>query len=116
MTDPAPALEKLPNWPRWLNSLEAAAYLGVSTGTFRKEQQEGLWPGPGRGKGKGKGKWHLWDRCLLDDASNRLSNLSTGTEDEKTGYGHDPGYIKRRLEAAYGDETHPAPGLPADRG
>ncbi len=116
MTDPAPALEKLPNWPRWLNRWQAAAYLGVSTGTFLKEQKEGLWPGPGRGKGKGKGQWHLWDRCLLDAASNRLSKISTGTEDEENGYGRDPGYIKRRLEAAYGNEGHPQAGLPAHRG
>ncbi len=116
MTNPGPALEKLPNWPRWLNRLQAAAYLGVSTGTFLKEQKEGLWPGPGRGKGKGKGKWHLWDRCLLDAASNRLSKISTGTEDEEIGNGRDPGSIKRRIEEFFGDEEHPAPGLPAGRG
>ena len=113
MTDPAPALENLPNWPRWLNARWAAAYLGVSTGTFHKEQEEGLWPGPGRGKGKGKGKWRLWDRCLLDIFSNRLSKISTETGNEENGYGRDPGYIKRRLEAAYGNEEHPALGVPA---
>ena len=101
MTDRVPALKDLPDWPRWLNRLQAAAYLGVSTDTFKKEQTAGLWPAAGRSSGK----WQLWDRCLLDAYSNRLSGLSTETGDEENGYGRDPGYIKRRLEAAYGDEA-----------
>ena len=101
MTDRRPAFENLPNWPRWLNRLQAAAYLGVSTTTFKKEQRTGLWPAAGRSSGK----WQLWDKRLLDIFSNRLSKISTGTEDEENGYDRDPGYIKRRLEAAYGDEA-----------
>lgn len=101
MTDRRPALEKLPNWPRWLNRLQAAAYLGVSTDTFKKEQRAGLWPAAGRSSGK----WQLWDRCLLDAASNRLSKISTETGDEENGYGREPGYIKRLIAEAYGDEA-----------
>lgn len=112
MTDPAPALDKLPNWPRWLNQRQAAAYVGVSVGTFAKELAKGTWPAPGRASGR----WRLWDRLLLDATSDRISNLSTGTQDLENGYGRDPDYIKRRLEAAYGDEEHSPPRLSAHRG
>ena len=108
MSKPGPTLEKLPYWPRWLNQRHAAVYLGVSAGTFRTEYLASVWPGPGRRC--------LWDRRALDATSDRLSNLSAGTADEENGYGRDPGYIKRRIAAAYGDEEHPAPRLPAGRG
>ncbi len=113
MTEPKPTIDKLPNWPRWLNQQQAAAYVGVAVGTFASEQRAGVWPAPGRDYGLRR---KLWDRRLLDAASDRLSNLSTGTEDEENGYGRDPGYIRRQLEAAYGDEEHPAPRLSKGRG
>ena len=93
-----PALDKLPHWPRWLNQRDAAAYVGVSAGTFRTEYLAGVWPGPGR-------RLNLWDRKLLDATSDRLSDLSSGATIEDAGQSRDPGYIKRRLEAAYGNES-----------
>jgi len=94
MTEPAPALEKLPNWPRWLNACEAAAYLGISTGTFKKERNEDLWPAPGRSSGR----WKLWDRLLLDAYSNRVSGLSTRTGDEEPRYDRRNNYFQDRLK------------------
>ncbi len=94
MTDTMPALYKLPNWPRWLNRWQAAAYLGVATATFAKEQRAGLWPAAGRSSGR----WRLWDRLLLDAASNRLSGLSTATADEENGYGLRDSYFQDRLK------------------
>ena len=97
MTNPKPPFEKLPHWPRWLNQQQAAVYLGVSPATFRTEIKHGVWPGPGR-------RLNLWDRKALDAASDRLSDLSTAATIEDVRQSKDPGYIKRRLEAAYGDE------------
>ena len=109
MSERSHALENLPHWPRWLNQRGAAAYLGVSAGTFRTEIKHGVWPGPGR-------RLNLWDRKALDAASDRLSDLSTAATIEDVRQSKDPGYIKRRLEAAYGDEEHPSPHLSASRG
>ena len=99
MSKPKPTLEKLPHWPRWLNQCQAAAYVGVSAVTFKKEQQQGLWPAPGRASGK----WQLWDRMLLDAASDRLSGLSTGANAEGVVYRPGPNYFDRRL-ARHGSE------------
>ncbi len=107
MSERSHVLEKLPHWPRWLNQRGAAAYLGVSPGTFRTEYLAGVWPDPMRGR--------LWDRKALDAASDRLSDLSTAATIEDVRQSKDPGYIKRRLEAAYGDQGHPAPRLSAHR-
>ncbi len=101
MTDPKPSLHKLPYWPRWLNQQQAAAYLGVSAGTFASEQRAGVWPAPAQVPGR---RLKLWDRKVLDAASDRLSGLSTGAIIEDVGHSRDPGYIKRLLEAAYDDE------------
>ena len=100
MSEPKPALEKMPHWPLWLNQFQAAAYLGISTGTFSSEIKRGVWPDgsvPDR-------RFRLWDRRLLEAASSRLSGFSTGTGNEENGYGRDPDYIKRRIKAAFGDE------------
>ena len=112
MTEPMPSLEKLPHWPRGLSQQQAAAYLGVSVGTFAKEQRAGVWPAPVQ---IAERRRKLWNRKALDAAFDRLCGLSTGTPDEENSDGRDPGYIKRRLEAAYGDEDHPAAGLSAHR-
>ncbi len=101
MTQSKPTLEKFPYWPRALNQQQAAAYLGTSVGTFSSEVKRGVWPAPAQILGRYR---KVWDRKALDAAFDRISGLSTGTEDEETGYGRDPGYIKRRLEAAYGDD------------
>ena len=110
MSDPAPTLDKLPNWPRWLNSVEAAAYLGVSTGTFNKERAKGIWPAPGRSSGK----WQLWDRLLLDAASDSISGLTPaprGIEDEP----QRTNYFDERL-ARHGDGQNSASGRPPRKG
>ncbi len=113
MTEPAPALANLPYWPRWLNQQAAAAYVGVAPSKFHAECLAGLWPAAGRVHGLRR---KLWDRDLLDVASNRISKISTGTDEEENGYGRDPGYFDRRIKEVYGDEEHPAPRLPATRG
>ena len=97
MTDLKPAFE---SWPRWLNQRQAAAYVGVSVGTFAKERRKGIWPAPGRASGR----WQLWDRLALDAASNRLSGFSAGAPLDDVGQSRDPGYFKRRLAKVYGDE------------
>ena len=100
MSDLKLAFETLPHWPLWLNQRQAAAYLGISTGTFRSEIKRGVWPD---GSVSDR-RFRLWDRRLLEAASNRLSGFSTGTPDEENSPGRDPGYIKRMIEAAYADE------------
>ena len=113
MTNPGPALEKLPHWPQGLNQQQAAAYLGVSTGTFAKELRAGVWPAPIQ---IAERRRKVWNRKALDAAFDRLCGLSAGTADEEIGNGRDPGYFKRRLEAVCGDEEHPAPRLSKGRG
>jgi hypothetical protein len=68
-----PALADLPNWPRYLNRAQAAAYLGVSRRTFDLEVRSGVWPGPLR-RGP-KGGLRTWDRAALDAAADALSSL-----------------------------------------
>ena len=101
MSEPMPSLEKLPHWPRGLNQQRAAAYLGISTGTFAKEQRAGVWPEPVLIAGRRR---KIWNRKALDAAFDRLSGFSTGTSDEESRNGRDPDYIKRRIAAAFEDE------------
>lgn len=61
----------LPDWPRWLSVKLAAAYVDASETAFREEIKAGLWPDRNP-------KTRRWDRALLDEASNRLSNPSQG--------------------------------------
>ena len=110
MSDLKPTLDKLPNWPRWLNQRQAAAYVGVSTGTFKKEHEAGLWPAPGRAAGR----WQLWDRVLLDAASDRLSGLTTAPGDPDDGP-QPKNYFDERL-ARHGNGQGPTPRRPPHRG
>jgi hypothetical protein len=79
-----PALRDLPNWPRFLDHAQAAAYVSTSVSTFDAEVRAGIWP-------KGRRRMHLrgrtdsgergilvWDRAALDAAADRIS----GTADE----------------------------------
>ena len=106
MTQPMPTLEKFPYWPRALNQQQAAAYLGTSVGTFSSEVKRGVWPAPAQILGRYR---KVWDRKALDAAFDRLSGLPTGATLEEPGVSKDPGYIRRRLEAAYGDGPDPPP-------
>lgn len=64
----------LPGWPRWLSEELAAAFVGLSTNAFRAEVKAGVWPEPRRG-GVGGGRV-LWDRTLLERASDHMSGLA----------------------------------------
>jgi hypothetical protein len=79
MTAPRLQPPELPGWPRWLSEILAAAYVGLSPGAFRAEVEAGIWPQPRRG-GKGGGRL-LWDRDLLDRASDAMSNPSKSAKE-----------------------------------
>jgi len=69
--------------PRFLSRDEAAAYLGVSAGTFDQEVSRGLWPRPLRRGSKG---WRLtWDRLALDAAADLASGLRSVHGKPQTG-------------------------------
>ena len=75
----------LPNGlvPRFLSRDEAAAYLGVSVGTFDHEVSRGLWPRPLRRGTKG---WRLtWDRLALDAPADLASGLRSAHGKPRTG-------------------------------
>lgn len=60
------------DYPRRLLSEErAAAYVGASRGTFRAEVARGVYPPPIR-----RGRRVLWDVRAIDQAIDRLSDLS----------------------------------------
>lgn len=63
-------LADLPNWPRLLSREQAAAYVGVSAGTFDKEVSDGIWPA-----GERRGSRVLWDRALIDRKQDERSGL-----------------------------------------
>lgn len=67
MTSKRPAPPDLPGWPRWLNGVMAAAYVGVSTSKFAEEVRAGVWPSRNSQIGR-------WDRLLIDRTSDRLSD------------------------------------------
>lgn len=73
-------LAGLPYWPRLLSREQAAAYLGVSPGTFDKEVQDGLWPAAER-----HGNRLLWDRLLLDRTQDERSGLVPKSTPSKGG-------------------------------
>lgn len=73
MTAPRLKLADLPGWPRYLTLAEAAAYVGVSVGTFETEVTAGLWPLP-RKRGARGGK-PTWDRHLLDQFADAAAEL-----------------------------------------
>ncbi|MGH8248259.1 MAG: hypothetical protein ACREUU_17695 [Gammaproteobacteria bacterium] len=84
MTKPRPRPAELPHWPRWLTTELAAAYVGISTGTFTEEVRIGIWPPKHPKLGR-------WDRLALDEASDRLSNPSSSDIRER---------VLRRLRAS----------------
>ena len=102
MAIPKFAFETLPNWPRLLNQQQAAAYLSVSTGTFVSELRAGIWPAPVQ---MPRPRRKVWDIKALDVAVDRLSGFSSGAPLEDVGISKDPGYIKRLIEEAYGNEA-----------
>lgn len=71
--------ERLPGWPRWLIEELAAAYVGLGIDAFRQEVDAGVWPKPRKG-GRGGGR-NVWDRNLLDQASDELSNPSKSAKE-----------------------------------
>lgn len=61
-----------PFWPRGLSLEEAAAYVGVSPNTFRKEwEDKKLWPDP-----IVRGRRKIWDRLALDARFDELSGMA----------------------------------------
>lgn len=56
----------LPEWPRGMRLPVAAAYVGVSENTFRRQVAAGVWPQPTDVEGI-----KLWDRKALDEAFDR---------------------------------------------
>jgi hypothetical protein len=79
-----PALQDLPNWPRYLSHTEAAAYVSASVSTFDAEVKAGVWP-KGRRRMLLRGRTDagergilVWDRAALDAAADRIN----GTSDE----------------------------------
>lgn len=71
-TCPTPKL-RLPE-PRWLTAALAAAYLGTGREDFLAEVEAGVWPGPARST---TNAGPLWDRKVLDLASDQLSGLDS---------------------------------------
>jgi hypothetical protein len=77
----------MPNWPRWMRAEIASLYVGVSRTTFLREVTAGIWPAADRRAGV-----VVWDRVLLDRASDKRSGLMLN------GDGFD-------WEAAHGDQV-----------
>lgn len=73
------SLERMPAWPRGLSLEEAAAYVGVSPGTFAAEVEEGRFPKPLR-RGP-KGGRLTWDKAAIDRRLDVLSGLSPESPD-----------------------------------
>jgi predicted DNA-binding transcriptional regulator AlpA len=69
--------DALPYWPRGLSLEEAAAYVGVSAGTFLAEIKQGIWPAAER-----RGRRIIWDRALLDAAYDKRSGLRNTVADD----------------------------------
>lgn len=66
----------LPDWPRILRAELAAAYCGVSEGTFRTMVKDGTYPNPVI---KRPGVV-AWDREQIDKSIDRLTNGTKGVE------------------------------------
>ncbi len=73
MTASIESLRNLPDWPRWLSPEQAAAYVGVSENRFRYEVDQGVWP-----QAQERGGRRVFDRVLLDAASDRISGIEAG--------------------------------------
>ncbi|PWR24537.1 helix-turn-helix transcriptional regulator [Zavarzinia aquatilis] len=71
---------RLPGWPRMLSREQAAAYLGVSAGTFDREVAAGQWPQPLE-----RGRRKTWDRFALDrmlDGRMGVASTASAREDD----------------------------------
>lgn len=66
-------LASMPAWPRMLSRDQAAAYLGVSPGTFLREVAHGKWPLPME-----RGSRKTWDRVALDRVLDQSAGLVIG--------------------------------------
>ncbi|MFZ2869361.1 helix-turn-helix transcriptional regulator [Zavarzinia sp.] len=64
---------RLPDWPRMLSRDQAAAYLGVSVGTFTREVAAGQWPQP-----LDRGRRKTWDRFALDRTLDERMGVAFG--------------------------------------
>ncbi|MFZ2869614.1 helix-turn-helix transcriptional regulator [Zavarzinia sp.] len=64
-------LSQLPGWPRMLSRDQAAAYVGVSTGTFAREVGAGFWPAPLE-----RGRRQTWDRAAIDRLLDQRAGLT----------------------------------------
>lgn len=80
------SLKDLPDWPRLLSRVQAAAYVGVSTGTFDKEVAVGYWP-----PGERRGSRIIWDRALLDRYQDARSGLAAPGSEEPNEWDEDYG-------------------------
>jgi hypothetical protein len=68
-------MANLPDWPLNLSDIQAAAYVGVSPGTFEKMVEEGDYPDPVK---HGTRKW--WFRPALASAAARLAGYENGAD------------------------------------
>jgi hypothetical protein len=71
MTASLESIANCPDWPRWLSREQAAQYVGRSVNQFMSEVDAGLWCKP-----KSSGRRVLFDRKLLDLASDRQSGIA----------------------------------------
>lgn len=62
---------QMPDWPRLMGRLIAAAYCGVSAGTFDRMVREQKYPPPIR-----EGRTVLWDRVMIDEIIDLRSNCA----------------------------------------
>jgi hypothetical protein len=81
MTASRSDLVDLPFWPRGLSQEQAAAYVGVSSGTFLEEVEAGIWPA-GQRRGPRGGRV-VWDRKQLDLRYDGLSRIGGAITDEE---------------------------------
>jgi excisionase family DNA binding protein len=65
--------------PRGLSQAEAAAYLGVSAKTFRRQVKAGRLPGPMPLSSRRR----VWDRAALDAHLDRASDVGTGDREDE---------------------------------
>ena len=67
----------LPDWPRILRAELAAAYCGVSEGTFRTMVKDGLYPNPVIKRGG----IVAWDKAQIDKFIDRMASGDAMSKD-----------------------------------
>lgn len=72
------SLAHLPDWPLMLSDEQAAAYVGLSSGAFRKAVADGDYPKPVRRFGSRV----MWFRPALDRAAAELAGERTAANDK----------------------------------